>query len=48
MDLLRALTQTILGQNQLSGQFSESTDQGLSLGTKIEMITCFIVGDMGL
>ena len=23
------------------------TDQGLSFGTKIDMITCFIVGDIG-
>ena len=33
--LLKVITHSILGQNQHPGSFSESTDQGLSFGTKI-------------
>ena len=46
MNLLKAITQSILGQIQHPGTVSESTDQGLSFGIKIDRITCFFVGDM--
>ena len=46
MDLLKAITQSILAQKQHPGPFLETTEQELSFGTKINGIFCFIVGDI--
>ena len=42
MVLLKAITQSILGQNLNPGTFSESREQELSFGTKVCRITCII------
>ena len=44
--LPKAITQSILGQNQHPGTFLESSDQGLSFGTKIYGLSCFTMGDI--
>ena len=46
MDLLKAITQSILAQKQHPGPFLETREQELSFGTKINGIFCFIVGDI--
>jgi hypothetical protein len=45
LDLLKAITQSILAQKQHPGPFLETREQELS-GTKINGIFCFIVGDI--
>ena len=40
------MTQSILAQKQHTGPFLETREQELSIGTKINGIFCFIVGDI--
>ena len=46
LDLLQAITQSILGQISNPGTFLESTEQELSFGTKVCRINCIIDGEI--